>query len=47
MAKSCFRRAISTPHPKAGATLREIGRDYLAMASHAPKVRSQDFGTQH
>lgn len=32
IAKSCFRRAITTPHPKARATLRQIGRDYLAQA---------------
>ena len=32
MAKSCFRRAVSTPHPKAGGTLRELGRNYLAKA---------------
>ena len=39
MAKSCFRRAVVTPHPKAGSTLRQIGRDYLAMANHAPSVQ--------
>ena len=32
MAKSCFRRAVSTPHPKAGGTLRELGRNYLSKA---------------
>ena len=32
MAESCFRRAVSTRHPKAGGTLRQIGRDYLAKA---------------
>jgi hypothetical protein len=32
MAKSCFRRAAITPHPKAGSTLRDLGRDYLAKA---------------
>ena len=32
MAKSCFRRAVSTSHPKAGGTLRELGRNYLAKA---------------
>jgi hypothetical protein len=32
MAKSCFSRAVRTPHPKAGSTLRQIGRDYLAQA---------------
>jgi hypothetical protein len=30
MAEGCFRRA--TQHPKAGGTLREIGRNYLARA---------------
>ena len=47
MAKSCFRRAVATPHPKAGGTLREIGRDYLAMANHAPSLRLRNPGTQH
>ena len=41
MAKSCFRRAVSTPHPKAGGTLRELGRNYLAkaggLAPHEPR----------
>jgi hypothetical protein len=32
MAESCFRQAASTRHPKAGGTLRQIGRDYLAKA---------------
>jgi hypothetical protein len=32
MAKSCFRRAVVTPHPKASGTLRALGRDYLAKA---------------
>ena len=48
MAEGCFRRAVSTQHPKAGGTLREIGRDYLARAvgvtsaleSQPPKLRS-------
>jgi hypothetical protein len=30
MAEGCFRRAVQ--HPKAGDTLREIGRNYLARA---------------
>jgi hypothetical protein len=30
MAEGCFRRALQ--HPKAGGTLREIGRNYLARA---------------
>ncbi len=38
LAKSCFRRAVATPHPKAGSTLRKLGRDYLAMANHPPAV---------
>jgi hypothetical protein len=42
MAKSCFRRAVSTPHPKAGGTLREMGRDYLARAHHVPSVQPCD-----
>jgi hypothetical protein len=33
MAESCFQRAASTRHPKAGGTLREIGRHYLAKAN--------------
>jgi hypothetical protein len=33
MARSCFRRAASTRHPKAGSTLLEIGRNYLAKAT--------------
>jgi hypothetical protein len=48
MAEGCFRRAVSTQHPKAGGTLREIGRDYLARAvgvtsaleSQPPQLRS-------
>jgi len=32
MAKSCFRRAVSSPHPKAGGTLRELGRNYLSKS---------------
>jgi hypothetical protein len=32
MAESCFRRAVRTCHPKAGGTLLEIGRSYLAKA---------------
>ena len=40
MAKSCFRRAVSTPHPKAGGALRELGRDYLAKAGGAAVVRA-------
>jgi hypothetical protein len=38
MAKSCFRRAVSTPHPKARGTLRELGRDYLAKAGGGPRT---------
>lgn len=33
MAESCFRRAASTRHPKAGSTLLQIGRNYLAKAT--------------
>jgi len=33
MAQSCFRRAVSTRHPKAGDTLRQTGRNYLAKAN--------------
>jgi hypothetical protein len=33
LAESCFRRAGSTRHPKAGSTLLEIGRNYLAKAT--------------
>jgi hypothetical protein len=47
MAESCFRRAVSTPHPKADATLRKIGRDYLAMANHAPSIRMRNLKTEH
>jgi hypothetical protein len=46
MAKSCFRRAVATSHPKAGGTLRDIGRDYLAMANHAPSDRLRNPGTR-
>jgi hypothetical protein len=45
MAKSCFRRAVSTPHPKAGGSLRELGRDYLAKAGGAARART--FETKH
>jgi len=47
MAKSCFQRAVATPHPKAGGTLRKIGRDYLAMAHHVPSVRLRDPSILH
>jgi hypothetical protein len=47
MAKSCFRRAVSTPHPKAGGTLRELGRNYLAKAgghaSHEPRASATRY----
>jgi hypothetical protein len=33
MAESCFRQAVSTHHPKAGDTLRDIGRNYLLKAN--------------
>jgi hypothetical protein len=45
MAESYFRRAVSSPHPKADATLRKIGRDYLAMANHAPSIRMRNLET--
>jgi hypothetical protein len=38
MAESCFRRAVSTHHPKAGGTLVEIGRNYLAKATGVASV---------
>jgi len=47
MAKSCFRRAVATSHPKAGGTLRQIGRDYLAMANHVPSAALRDPWTRH
>jgi hypothetical protein len=47
MAKSCFRRAVATPHPKAGSTLRQIGRDYLAMANHVPSGEVQHPWMRH
>jgi hypothetical protein len=33
MAESCFQRAAGTRHPKAGGTLRELGRKYIADAT--------------
>jgi len=33
MAESCFQRAVRPCHPKAGGTLVEIGRNYLAKAT--------------
>ena len=38
MAESCFQRAVSTRHPKAGSTLLEIGRNYLAKATDVASV---------
>jgi len=38
MAETCFQRAASTPHPKAGGTLLEIGRNYLAQATGVASV---------
>jgi hypothetical protein len=38
MAESCFRRASITRHPRAGGTLREIGRNYLAEATRVASV---------
>jgi len=40
MAESCFQRAVSTRHPKAGGTLREIGRHYLAKANEVLDPRA-------
>ena len=34
LAESCFRQAASTRNPKAGDTLRDIGRNYLLKANH-------------
>jgi hypothetical protein len=44
MAESCFQRAVSTRHPKAGGTLREIGRKYLAKAGSVPRRRCMELG---
>jgi hypothetical protein len=38
MAEGCFRRAVSTRHPNASGTLREIGRKYLAKADGVTSV---------
>jgi hypothetical protein len=38
MAETCFQRAASTPHPKAGGTLLEIGRNYLAKSTGVVSV---------
>jgi hypothetical protein len=42
MAESCFQRAVSTRHPKAGGTLREIGRNYLAKAHGTSRRKPLD-----
>jgi len=34
IAKCCFQRSISTRHPNAAGTLREMGRNYLTSASN-------------
>jgi hypothetical protein len=47
LAGGCFRRAVATPHPNAGGTLRKIGRDYLAMANYDPSVRRRNPEMQH
>jgi hypothetical protein len=47
MAKTCFRRATTTPHPKAGSTLRALGRDYLAKSVTAPLAHSHTGNTTH
>jgi hypothetical protein len=33
LAEGCFRQAASTHNPKAGDTLRDIGRNYLLKAN--------------
>ena len=38
MAEICFRRAVSTRHPKAAGTLLEIGRSYVAKATGVASV---------
>jgi hypothetical protein len=38
MAESCFQRAVRPCHPKAGGTLVEIGRNYLAKATGVTSV---------
>ncbi len=38
MAGSCFQRAARAVHPKAGATLRNIGCDYLTKATKVSSV---------
>ncbi len=38
MAGSCFQRAARAVDPKAGATLRNIGRDYLMKATKVTSV---------
>jgi hypothetical protein len=38
MAEICFRRAISTRHPKAAGTLLQIGRNYVAKATGVESV---------
>ena len=47
MAKSCFRRAISTPHPKAGGALRELGRNYLVKAGGLAPHQPRAAATRH
>ena len=41
MAEICFRRAVSTRHPKAAGTLLEIGRNYVAKATGVASVLSR------
>ena len=38
MAESCLRQAASTHHPKAGDTLRDMGRNYLMKANYVTSV---------
>jgi hypothetical protein len=41
MAEICFRRAVSTRHPKAAGTLLEIGRNYVAKSTGVASVLSR------
>jgi hypothetical protein len=44
MARSCFRRARNTRHPKGSGALRTIGRSYLAQASAVGSVLETSVG---
>jgi hypothetical protein len=43
MAKSCFRRAVSTIHPNAAGALRDIGHNYLAKANGVASTLEPHF----